>query len=297
MNLTKNLLNTVNCPICKEKEFLDLGKINNCHPDLRNLFNLLECINCKHWFLSKMPTNSFLDNLYNNNSAYVYHKDHVVNFKKGLKFEGSEKNHWIFKQMKNEKKGSYLEIGPGNCKLLKTFRNHGWYCEGLELSKWIKIEGVTHDITKLSKKNKNVLVLHDVLEHVSDPLSFLKEFSKQQSPGDKLFLAFPNSSSFKAKILKTKWPMVVPMAHLNFFSINSTKVLLEKSGYKPLIIKEASFVVLRKLIRNTIRLPITLVKDLIKLDIKAALNRFSEIFLNILDLIKGDQLNVVGIKK
>ena len=91
--------------------------------------------------------------------------------------------------------------------------------------------------------------------------------------------------------------MVEPLAHLNFFSINSTKILLEKSGYKPLIIKETSFVVLRKLIRNIIKLPITLVKDLIKLDIKVALNRFPEIFLNILDLLKGDQLNVIGIKK
>ena len=297
MTITENLLNTVNCPICKEKKFSDLGKINNCHPDLKNLFNLLECINCKHWFLSKMPKNNFLNELYNNNSTYVYGKDHVVNFKKDLKSESFEESHWIFKYMKNEKKGSYLEVGPGNCKLLKTFRNHGWHCEGLELAKWIKIEGVTNDITKLSKKNKNVLVFHDVLEHVIDPLHFLREFSNQQNSGDKLFLAFPNSSSFKAKILKTKWSMVVPLAHLNFFSINSKKILLEKSGYKPLIIKEASFVVLRKLIRNIIRLPITLVKDLIKLDIKTALNRFPEIFLNILDLLKGDQLNVIGIKK
>ena len=40
-----------------------------------------------------------------------------------------------------------------------------------------------------------------------------------------------------------------------------------------------------------------LIKDLFKLDIKVALNRFPEIFLNILDLLKGDQLNVIGIKK
>ena len=100
MTITENLLNTVNCPICKEKKFSDLGKINNCHPDLKNLFNLLECINCKHWFLSKMPKNNFLNELYNNNSTYVYGKDHVVNFKKDLKSESFEESHWIFKYMK-----------------------------------------------------------------------------------------------------------------------------------------------------------------------------------------------------
>ena len=55
MNLTKNLLNTVNCPICKEKEFLNLGKINNCHPDLRNLFNLLDiCIAYSNAWLNEL---------------------------------------------------------------------------------------------------------------------------------------------------------------------------------------------------------------------------------------------------
>ena len=104
--------------------------------------------------------------------------------------------------MKNKKKGTYLEIGPGNCNLLRSFRNHGWHCEGLELSKWIKVKGVHHNINKLSKKNVNALVFHDVLEHTADPMSLLKKFNKQQKSGDKLFLAYPNASSFKAKILK-----------------------------------------------------------------------------------------------
>ena len=83
----------------------------------------------------------------------------------------------------------------------------------------------------LKDENKNVLIFHDILEHVADPVSLVKKFSKQQKPGDKLFLAYPNSSSFKARILKTKWPMVAPLAHLNFFSINSTKILLENCGF------------------------------------------------------------------
>ena len=91
--------------------------------------------------------------------------------------------------------------------------------------------------------------------------------------------------------------MVAPLAHLNFFSIDSTKILLEECGYHPIVIKETSFVIFRKLIRNILRLPITITLDLFNFRILEALKRIEEVLLNIFDLIKGDQMNVIGIKK
>ena len=303
MDLKKNLQLVKKCPICNENKFINHGNVDGIHPDLLKLCDLIECKNCKHWFVSKMPKKSFSEKLYKTNSEYVFAKEAVLIRKKkyfikrNMKLKNFDTNHWIFKFMKNNKKGNYLEIGPGNCSLLKTFRNHGWYCEGLELQKCFKIRGVFDNVKKISKKNKNILVFHDILEHATDPVSLIKKFSKQQTSGDKLFLAYPNSSSFKAKILKTKWPMVAPLAHLNFFSIKSTKILLKKCGYHPLIIKEYSFVYLRKVLRSIIRLPINIILDLLKLKFLTAIKRIPEIFINILDLIKGDQLHVVAVKK
>jgi hypothetical protein len=297
MNLKKNLTQINQCPICKNDKFSKFGKTNNAHKDLKDLFNLMECKNCKHWFLSKMPKDSFLNNLYKNESQYVFGEHHVSNFKKNLKLINYDPNHWIYKFMKNENNGNYLEVGPGSCTLLNTFKKKGWKCQGYELSKWIKSDDVVHEINKINKYNHEVLVFNDVLEHVADPLSFLKKLSKFQNKGGKLFLSYPNASSFKAKILKTNWSMVAPLAHLNFFSIKSTKILLEECGYHPLIIKQTSFVIFRKLIRSIIRLPITITLDLLHFKILNPFKRVIEIFLNILDLIRGDQMNVVGIKK
>jgi hypothetical protein len=303
MNIKKQLYQVLNCPICKQKKFITHGFVNGIHPDLIKLCKLLECKNCKHWFLSKMPKKIIIESLYKKNSEYVFDKEFISNIKKKtfntktLKLEKLNTNHWIFKFMKNYKKGNYLEIGPGSCNLLKTFRKFGWHCEGLELQKVFKIKGVHTDEKKISKKNKNILVFHDVLEHVVDPVSILKKFSKQQKSGDKLFLAYPNSSSFKAQIQKTKWNMITPLGHLNFFSIKSTRVLLTKCGYHPYLVKETTFVVLKKLLRSIIRLPVTFLLDILNLRILCAFKRIPEIILNILDLIKGDQLHVIGIKK
>jgi hypothetical protein len=303
MNLKKKLFNVQKCPICSKKKFINHGLLNGIHPDLFKLCNLFECKNCNHWFLSKMPKKDFIEELYKKNSQYVFHNEYVKNvkkksfIKKQLMIQNLNTNHWIFKFMKNHKRGNYLEIGPGDCNLLKTFRKFGWTCEGLELQKIYKVKGVHTDIKKISTKNKNVLVFHDVLEHVVDPVSILRKFSKQQKSGDKLFLAYPNSSSFKAMILKDKWNMVAPLAHLNFFSVESTKILLKRCGYYPYSIKQTSFVVLKKILRNIIRLPITFLLDILNFRISSAFKRIPEIILNLLDLIKGDQMNVIAIKK
>ena len=297
MGIKNQLVKVKNCPICKNSFFYNYGKIVDTHRDLKNLLNLMECKKCKHWFVSKMPKENFLKDLYKKKSPYVFGEAHVNNFKDKLISNTYAFNHWIYKYMKNEKGSNYLEVGPGACTLLNTFKKKGWKCQGYELSKWIKNKDVVYDINKINKKNNKVLVFNDVLEHVSDPLLFLKRFSKFQTKGDKLFLSYPNSNSFKAKILKTNWPMVAPLAHLNFFSINSTKILLEECGYHPLVIKETSFVILRKLVRSIARLPITIIVDLLNFKFLNAFKRIMEIFLNILDLIRGDQMNVVGIKK
>jgi hypothetical protein len=199
--------------------------------------------------------------------------------------------------MKNENKGNYLEVGPGGCELLNTFKRKGWKCEGFEVSKWIKSKNISHKINQISKKKKQILVFNDVLEHTVDPIKVLKRFAKFQIKGSKLFLSYPNASSFKAKILKTRWPMIAPIAHLNFFSIDSTKILLEECGYYPILIKETSFVIFKKFCRNILRLPITITLDLFNFRFLEALKRIEEAFLNITDLIKGDQMNVIAIKK
>jgi hypothetical protein len=303
MSIKKKLFRVKKCPICNKKDFINHGYLDGIHPDLVKLCNLFECKNCKHWFLSKMPKQKFLENLYKSNSEYVFNKEYVTNIKKKTfikkqsEMQSLDTNHWIFNFMKSYRKGNYLEIGPGDSNLLKTFRKFGWHCEGLELQKIYKVKGVHTNINKISIKNKDVLVFHDVLEHVADPLSVLKKFSKQQKSGSKLFLAYPNSSSHKARILKTKWNMVAPLAHLNFFSVESTKILLKSCGYYPYSIKQTSLVIFKKILRSIIRLPITFTLDIVNFRILCAFKRIPEIILNILDLIKGDQMHVIAIKE
>ena len=91
--------------------------------------------------------------------------------------------------------------------------------------------------------------------------------------------------------------MVVPLAHINFFSKKSLKLALEKSNFEVKHLSNFSLVDPKRLIKNFIKLPTKILLDLIKLDIKSIFSRISEFLLNILDLLNGDQMKVVAIKR
>ena len=136
----------------------------------------------------------------------------------------------------------------------------------------------------------------DVLEHVNNPLIYLKKISSIMKKNGKIFLTFPHSQSFKSIYLKDRWSMVAPFGHVNFFSKTSTNIMLKKSKFKIIFIKDFSYVQKKRLVRNIVKLPLYLIKDLIFLNLKSFKLRIEETALNILDLINGDQLKVVAVK-
>ena len=49
--------------------------------------------------------------------------------------------------------------------------------------------------------------------------------------------------------------MVSPLAHIHYFSEKSTKIMLRESGFEILFLKDFSYVIVRRLIRNIFKLP------------------------------------------
>ena len=290
--LIKELKKTAHCPICKNSSFNNLGKIKNqnktmcsisdllyhmhderyigkLHKDLDNIFELIQCSFCGHSCLSLMPDQELLDRMYRSNSPYLFEESEVdmlskKNFKE-KKMDGVIPNfsHWIYKYLENSKPAKYFEVGPGNCILFKTFKDKGWFCEGYDLQGWITGKGIYNFFEKIPKNQKDVMVIQDVLEHVANPINFLKQFSFFLKKSGYIFLTFPNASSYRAKIFKSRWRMVAPLSHVNYFTKKSIKMLLEDCGFQPIIVKPVSMVVLKKLIRSIIRLPIVIILDLL----------------------------------
>jgi len=301
MDINNLVINKL-CPICKSEKIQDKKEIQSKHGEINFLFRLKKCLNCRHRFLSKFPTEQDLEELYKNNSKYVFshelHEDYEKNkFKdEGFKKVVSFNDHWIFDFININQNGEYLEIGPGLCRLYKTFYEKNWHCEGLDLQPFIKAPGIINNLKKIKNNTKDVAVALDVIEHVIDPDKFLKNINDKLNIDGKVFLTFPNSDSFKSKILNNKWDMVVPLAHLNFFSKKSIKISLENNNFKLMYIKNYSLVNPKRFIKNLIKLPLKLLKDLILLNFSSFFNRIKEMVITFFDMINGDQMMVVAKK-
>jgi hypothetical protein len=60
----------------------------------------------------------------------------------------------------------------------------------------------------------------DVLEHVPQPAEFLQTAVSLLNPGGHLFVNVPDLDSLQARLLGTRWPLLLP-EHLNYFNRSS----------------------------------------------------------------------------
>ena len=300
--MNNNFVYNKNCHICKSDKIINKKKIKSKHIEINLIFNLKYCKNCGHKFLSSFPKENYLDSLYKSDSKFVFgheeseelEKEKFIN--KGFFEIDSLKNHWIFKFIDINKKKEYLEIGPGLCKLYKAFYEKKWKCEGFDLQPFIKAPGIVNNLNEIKNETKDIAVALDVIEHTIDPNQFLKNINNKLKKDGKIFLSFPNADSLKSKFLNEKWDMVVPLAHLNFFSKKSIRISLERNNFEIIYIKNYSLANLRRYFKNLIKLPFKLVRDLIKFNFKNLLLRLKEAMITLIDIIDGDQMIVVAKK-
>lgn len=135
-------------------------------------------------------------------------------------------------------RGRLLEIGVGSGSLLSYARMQGYFPVGCDLSAAIcrKVEQKTqvkvHCGTLDSLPNGetfDVIVMNHVLEHVSEPVAFLKAVRKRLNQNGLLHLAVPNVAAWEARL--PGWNCYEPY-HLLYFTPRTLRVAAEQAGLK-----------------------------------------------------------------
>jgi len=75
------------------------------------------------------------------------------------------------------------------------------------------------------------MVVFDVLEHVSDPVSVLRSLHKLAASKARLYCAMPNRESLRTRRDREKWRMVRPLGHVNYYSKKSITLALKLAGF------------------------------------------------------------------
>lgn len=120
-----------------------------------------------------------------------------------------------------------LDVGCGSGAFVHTARLAGHECDGVDLcvsDTTDLYQGQLPDIY-FPTDDYDVVTLHDVLEHVLDPVALLKEIRRVLKPQGQLIIDFPN---YFASEGKHHWK---PVEHLWFPTSEQLESLVKKCGF------------------------------------------------------------------
>lgn len=144
--------------------------------------------------------------------------------------------------------GKMIDVGAGSGIFVEQAINMGYDAVGVEPSVWLQQKAVERNLPVLlgilphdmARGPYDVAILVDVIEHVDDPVGLLQSIKSILKDGGLLLLTTPDAGSFFAKILGWKW-WHYRVAHINYFNLETMKLLLDKSGFEIVKIKRPNW--------------------------------------------------------
>lgn len=143
--------------------------------------------------------------------------------------------------------GRLLELGCGGGDFLQAARARGFDVQGIEISphavaianRRLGADCVivgTLDTAPVRESAYDIVAFTDVIEHVRQPLDFLRRVQTLLKPGGLAFLVTPSLDSWSARCMGRYW-MEYKVEHLYYFNRRSVARALTAAGLIPLVME------------------------------------------------------------
>jgi len=214
------------CPACHSQRIDSRWKAHR----LPGAKEVAWCGECGFGWLQPFPTKDEVHDYYYDTDAlsYVIQND-------SEKRKGFEQRLKRLSQLMPER-GTLLDVGSGLGHFLSMAQEDGWNVDGVELQKsaaeycqeryGIQPHVGYIEALNLAPNSFDVVTMWDVLEHVHNPVEFLRSCALLVKPGGILVLAIPNASGWPARIFKGGWRYVMTH-HLSYFTMDRINRMLD----------------------------------------------------------------------
>lgn len=212
------------------KNTLDSKDFKITNKDYGKTLSLYKCNNCGFLF---SPFVSDLENYYKDMEDNDYELTLESRKIQSEKILSQLEVRNIFKNK------TLLDVGSGSGVLLEVSQKFGLISKGIEPSKSLYNLAIKKNLdvilgtlpSKRLNEKFDFVSLIDVIEHVNDPESLLKEINTVLKLNGKLFLVTPDVNSFFSRLLKFKW-WHFRVAHVGYFNQKTLSILINKCGYE-----------------------------------------------------------------
>lgn len=228
--MSKNVNYFKNCPVCGFNEFISV--LNNKWKN--SSYN--KCLKCSLIFQNPQESIIKTKSRYNEN-YFKYELENQHNF-----FNLIKKTMDDFDILNILPEGaSVLEIGSATGLFLKYMNENKFDAVGLEICRQsadygkknhkVNILNKTLEECKFKKNSFDFIHFSHLIEHLNDPINFLKIVNDITKPEGLIMITTPNSSGLFARIFKENWRCIVD-DHLFIFNKKSLKILFKKTNFK-----------------------------------------------------------------
>ncbi|MDI6764959.1 MAG: class I SAM-dependent methyltransferase [Thermodesulfobacteriota bacterium] len=221
----------IDCPFCGGPKHLLLHREDS--------LQMVRCSSCRFIYLNPRPTSRSLLRFYQD---YLPEDESSVEAWQRMMQSIFQKAANLIERYK--KRGRLLDVGAGFGFFLSEMRGRGWEVVGVEISRkamdYAKdVLGLTLHLGPLEKvgfpeSDFDVVSGFYVIEHLPDPMAFLKECYRILKPGGLLLLRYPHTTPIKnlLRFFGIENRLYDLPAHLSDFSPKMIQQCLEKAGFK-----------------------------------------------------------------
>jgi 2-polyprenyl-3-methyl-5-hydroxy-6-metoxy-1,4-benzoquinol methylase len=144
--------------------------------------------------------------------------------------------------------GRLLDVGCSCGYFLEVAAARGFDVRGLEFSSSAIAQAspaVRGRITEGSLEHLatdesfDVISAFDLVEHVPDPIGFLRQCRDHLRPGGTIAVSTPDTGHLLRALMGSRWPMLQPMQHLHLFSKRALQRAFESAGLTTVLLDVA----------------------------------------------------------
>lgn len=217
------------CPLCGRQSFRRYRRIDE--------WQIAQCSHCQLAFLNPRPTATEVEKVLEVYCGYPPMPTDSAEKQRLIALE----EYRLAPLLQFRKTGTLLDVGFGSGFFMALAQGQGWTVMGTEITprcvKYAREElGLTvypGDLSELNTPHSfDVISIHHVLEHVSDPLALVQAAKALLHKNGLLYISVPNHQCFDARVQGLKWEGWSLPWHFYHYTPTTLRRLLERCGLR-----------------------------------------------------------------
>jgi 2-polyprenyl-3-methyl-5-hydroxy-6-metoxy-1,4-benzoquinol methylase len=223
-------LEEIVCPLCKASSGIPVHREGS--------FQMVKCPSCQFIYLNPRPTSEALHEFY---QQYLPREEQSIESWQKMMNPVFKRAAHLLQGLKG--RGRLMDVGAGFGFFLSEMKKRGWEVMGVEISQRgmnyardrlaVNVYPGPLEKAGLPDEHFDAVTAFYVVEHLSNPITFLRECHRILKPGGLLLLRYPHTTPIKNLLclLGIENRLYDLPAHLSDFSPETIQRLLERSGF------------------------------------------------------------------